>query len=275
MAKRRTLLAALAGFLGGGVYGSEFGIDLPEELSLPETPLAPVRPDPDPAPPSQPTLDPSESSFTESERSRARETGLGAREAVVYVEVGQGGGRYTAGTGWAIDPRRVITNGHVVDGADDVTCYTLDGDELGTEVAGASRNPDAALLSVDADVPATLAAGDPGELDADQPLIQVGHPSGVGYWITSIGRFERRASLFGGGDIVTSVPGRRGNSGSPLLTLAGDVVGLTYATTPSRTRRPGDAPEPTDDRVHEALRARTSSIHVPVDEALSAVRRWG
>ena len=274
MAKRRTVLAALGGFLGGSVYGSRVGFDLPEELSLPGAPLAPVRPDSDPAPAARPTIDPSESAFSASERTRAREAGLAARDAVVYVEVEHGGGRYTAGTGWALDPRRVVTNGHVVEGATDVTCYTLGGDELGAEVAGASRNPDAALLRVDADVPATLAAGDASELASDQPLIQIGHPSGVGYWIISLGRFERRTSLFGGGDLVTSVPGRRGNSGSPLLTLDGDVVGLTYATTPARARRPGEAPDPTDDRVHEALSARTDSVHVPIGEAVEAVRRW-
>lgn len=277
MTNRRAVLAALAGFAGGGFYGSRMGFDLPEQVSLPEgvalpeAPLAPVVPEDD-AP--APTIDPAESSFSESVRTRARETGVGARDAVVYVEVAHGGGRYTAGTGWALDPRRVVTNGHVVDGATDVTCYTVDGAALDAEVEGASRSPDAALLRVGSDAPATLAPGDPGALDADQPLLQVGHPNGVGYWIVSLGQFERRTSVFGGGDLVTSVPGRRGNSGSPLLTLDGEVVGLTYATTPTRTRRPGDAPEPTDDRVHEALSTRTNSVHVPVGEAVDAVRRW-
>lgn len=275
MATRRTVLAALAGFLGGSVYGSEFGLALPDEVSLPAAPLAPVRPDSDPAP--RPTIDPSESSFTESQRTRARETGLGARDAVVYVEVARGGNRFGAGTGWALGSRRVVTNGHVVEGGTSVTCYTVDGRSLDAEVVGASRDPDVALLRVDGDVPATLPTGDADALDADQPLIQVGHPSGVGHWIISLGRFRRRQrqgfSLLGtGGDLLTSVPGRQGNSGSPLLTLDGSVVGVTYATTPDATRRPGQAPEPTDDSVHETLNARTQSVHVPVDEAMEAVR---
>ncbi|MFC4358713.1 trypsin-like peptidase domain-containing protein [Halobium salinum] len=274
MATRRSLLAALAGFVGGA--GAATYTEYPERWDLPDsTPLPPIPEQEERTP--MPTPEPGEAPDPDSLRGRARQEGLEARPGVVYLEIDRGGGRYGAGTGWVLDEGRIVTNGHVVGAATDVTCYTLAGERLEVEVVGTSQRPDVALLATDDPVPATLPTGSSDDLESDQPLVQVGHPGGVGYWVISLGRLRRgRGFGFVGGDqLVSTVPSAQGSSGSPLLNLDGEVVGLTYAGVPETTRRPGSAPEPSDPRVRESFEVDTDSLHVPVETVLETVADWG
>ncbi|MFC6726319.1 serine protease, partial [Halobium palmae] len=100
------------------------------------------------------------------------------------------------------------------------------------------------------------------------------HPGGVGYWIVSLGRLRRGRGFLGSDRLVSTVPSSQGSSGSPLLTLDGTVVGLTYAGIPDRRRQPGTPPEPTDDRVRESFEVETDSLHVPVETVLDTVEGW-
>lgn len=272
MATRRSFLAALAGFVGGGAAATY--TEYPERWNLPEeTPLPPIPEGEEPTP--MPTPASGETPAPDSLRGRARQTGIDARPGVVYLETDRGGGQYGAGTGWILDENRIVTNGHVVETAGEVTCYTLEGESLAVDVVGTSTQPDVALLRTDDPVPATLPTGSSDDLDSDQPLVQVGHPGGVGYWIISLGRLRRGRGLLGGDRLVSTVPSAQGNSGSPLLTLDGRVVGLTYAGIPNRSRRPGTAPEPTDDRLRESFTVDTDALHVPIETTIETLENWG
>jgi serine protease Do len=272
MATRRGFLGLLTGFAGGTALATYTSV--PDEYLPPREDLPPaIRPAETDARSTSVTRSGS-SEFDESTRRRAREVGLTARDAVVYLEL-RAGNRYSVGTGWLLDDEHIVTNGHVVAQGGEVTCYTVDGDTIDVELVDASRDPDVALLRTPDDVPATLSTGSAEELDRDQPLVQVGHPGSVGNWVISLGRFGGRTGVLGSGETLrTSVPSARGSSGSPLLTLDGDVVGLTYASTMERGRFPGSAPEPTDDRVRESFETSSAALHVPVATVESLVDRW-
>ncbi|SFL06061.1 serine protease Do [Halogranum rubrum] len=275
MATRRGFLGLLTGFAGGTALATYTSI--PDEYLPPREALPPeIRP---PETVTESTTEttggtPTTTEFPEDVRERAREVGLATRDAVVYLEL-RAGNRYSVGTGWILDDTHIVTNGHVVAQGGEVTCYTADGDTLDVELVEASQRPDVALLRTTDDVPATLSTGSAEDLDRNQPLVQVGHPGSVGNWVISLGTFTGRTGVLGTGDTLkTSVPSAQGSSGSPLVTLDGDVVGLTYASTIERGRFPGSAPEPTDDRVRESFRTNSAALHVPIERVESLVAEW-
>jgi serine protease Do len=268
MANRRGFLAGLTGFVGGTALSAytpfpERWLSEVDALPAATSETATDRPEP-----------PADSTFDDETRRRAREVGLATREGVVYLQLRAGTGLYV-GTGWVIDDEHVVTNGHVVEQGTELTCYTLDGDTLSLEPVRTSRRPDVALLRTADGTPPTLPTGSASDLDGDQPLVQVGHPGAVGNWVVSLGRFSGRTGVFGTGDTLRStVPTARGNSGSPLVTLDGDVVGLTFASTTRASRFPGTAPEPSDDAVREEFRPESTALHVPVERVTSLVEEW-
>ena len=268
MASRRGFLAALTGFVGGTAASAY--TPFPERWlsatdALPDAAAEDVT--------SRPRR-PENSSFDAETRQRAKEVGLATREGVVYLQLRSAEGFYV-GTGWVFDGDHVVTNAHVVGQGSDVTCYTLGGDQLPVERVGTSRTPDVALLRADGDLPAALPTGNAADLDRGQPLVQVGHPGSVGNWVVSLGRFKRRTGVFGTGETLRStVPTARGNSGSPLVTLDGDVVGMTFASTTQMSRLPGAAPEPSDPTVRESFDPESTALHVAVGRVESLVEEW-
>ena len=268
MASRRGFLAALTGFVGGTAASAytpfpERWLSRVDALPGATSETATDRPQPPP-----------DSSFDDAARERAREVGRRTREGVVYLQLRSGTGFYV-GTGWVLDGEHVVTNGHVVEQGSELTCYTFDGDTLSVDVVGTSRRPDVALLRTTDDLPAALPTAGATDLDDDQPLVQVGHPGTVGNWVISLGRFAGRTGVFGTGDTLRStVPTARGNSGSPLVTFDGDVVGTTFASTTRMSRFPGTAPEPSDDGVHEEFHPESTALHVPVGRVASLVDEW-
>lgn len=277
MSTRRGFLGMLTGFVGGTAVATY--TSLPDQWLPPadELPSA-IRPDETDRRPSGTTPtrtdNSSASSSGDDPRQRAREVGLAAREGVVYLEL-RAGNRYAIGTGWILDENRIVTNAHIVAQSGELTCYTVDGDTLDVELVETSRKPDVALLRTDDEVPATLPTGSAENLERDQPLVQVGHPASVGNWIISFGAFAGRTGVLNSGETLKStVPSARGSSGSPLLTLDGRVVGLTYASTTHTVRMPGSAPKPTDDRVRESFRTDSAALHVPIESVESLVDRW-
>lgn len=268
MASRRGFLAALTGVVGGTAASAYTPFPerwLAETDALPDATAETATSRPEP---------PADSPFDDETRRRAREAGLAVREGVVYLQLRSGSGLYV-GTGWVLDGEHVVTNGHVVAQGSELTCYTLDGASPSVELVESSRRPDVALLRSDDDLPAGLSTGAAADLERDRPLVQVGHPGTVGNWVVSLGRFTGRTGTFGTGDALRStVPTARGNSGSPLVTLDGDVVGLTFASTTRTSRIPGRAPEPSDAVVRETFRPDSTALHVPVDRVASLVDEW-
>jgi serine protease Do len=139
--------------------------------------------------------------------------------------------RISGGSGFVISADGyVLTNHHVIDGADEVTVRLRDRRELVARVVGSDRDTDIALLKVEATGLPTVALGDSDRLKPGQWVLAIGSPFGLEETVTagivsSVGRTlgnDQRYVPF----IQTDVAINRGNSGGPLFNLAGEVVGI-------------------------------------------------
>jgi serine protease Do len=125
----------------------------------------------------------------------------------------------------------ILTNNHVVDGADTVTVRLSDRRELDAKVVGSDAQYDIALLKVTADNLPVVTIGDSKKLKAGQWVLAIGSPFGFDHSVTS-GIVSAVSRAFGGRDqqyvpfIQTDVAINRGNSGGPLFNLNGEVVGI-------------------------------------------------
>lgn len=136
------------------------------------------------------------------------------------------------GTGFLIsNDGYVLTNHHVVDGADTVTVKLSDRREFKAKVVGSDQQSDVALLKIDAnDLPA-LRVGDSGRLKPGQWVVAIGSPFGLDHSVTAgivsaVGRANPYADQRYVPFIQTDVAINRGNSGGPLLNTSGEVVGI-------------------------------------------------
>jgi len=122
----------------------------------------------------------------------------------------------------------ILTNNHVVAGATDIYVTLTDGRELEAKVIGTDERTDVALLKVEVDEKmAALAVGDARALKKGQWVLAIGSPFGLESTVTAgivsaIGRDTGEYLPF----IQTDVAVNPGNSGGPLLTLDGKVVGI-------------------------------------------------
>ncbi|MGQ4273121.1 Do family serine endopeptidase [Terrihabitans sp. B22-R8] len=149
---------------------------------------------------------------------------------------GETGGRQTGeGSGFVIDPAgTIVTNFHVVDGADRVEVTFNDGSKLPAEVVGRDKETDVAVLKVKPLSGPLKAArfGGSDDLRVGQWVVAMGNPFGIGLSATSgIVSGRNRDMRTGRYDnfIQTDASINKGNSGGPLFNLAGDVVGMNTA----------------------------------------------
>ena len=138
--------------------------------------------------------------------------------SVVQVRAGRG-----SGSGVIMDDRgHVLTNHHVVDGADEVTLVLSTGRRVDAEVIGSDRRNDIAVLQTTAgNLPAaTLGASD--DVRIGQTVIAVGSPLGLNGTVTAgvVSSLDRREM------IQTDASINPGNSGGPLVDLDGKVIGI-------------------------------------------------
>jgi len=153
----------------------------------------------------------------------------------------QGFGYGGSGSGVIIDPNGlIITNGHVVGNADQVTVVLDDGTVLDGTVTGVDTLTDFAFVQVDAtDLPA-LTLGDSSSLKVGQLAISVGNPLGNFPGSAAAGivsGLDRDINVYGGsrgGDrlshlIQTDAAINSGNSGGALLDGDGSLIGITTA----------------------------------------------
>ncbi len=143
------------------------------------------------------------------------------------------------GTGIVMDAQgHVLTNRHVVDGADRILVTLPDGRVLGGSVVGADEETDVAVVRVDGDGMRPAAFGDSDRLKAGQPVLAVGNPLGLsgGPTVTSgvVSSVSRHLQFGDGGQkvIQTDAAVNPGNSGGPLVDLEGKVIGITTVTVP-------------------------------------------
>lgn len=141
------------------------------------------------------------------------------------------------GTGFIVDgDGTVLTNFHVIDGADKVSVTLMDGTVVDAKVVGSDASSDIAVLH--ADIPADRAVvATLGDSDAVQPgqlAVAIGTPFGLDHTITAgiVSAVGREFGTTPGGRparnlIQTDAPINPGNSGGPLFNAAGEVIGVT------------------------------------------------
>ncbi len=136
------------------------------------------------------------------------------------------------GSGVIVSPEGyILTNNHVVDGADRVKVELADGREFTAKVIGTDPPSDVALIKVDASGLPALPFGDSDKVEVGDIVLAVGNPLGVGQSVTMgiISAKGRRAS----GNrtsfedfLQTDAAINRGNSGGALVNLRGELIGI-------------------------------------------------
>jgi S1-C subfamily serine protease len=143
------------------------------------------------------------------------------------------------GSGWAVRPNLIVTNAHVVAGADDTTITTQSGVELDATAVYYQPEDDLALLRVEGQLP-TLPISS--ERTVGEAAAVLGYPENGPYTVTPARLGETRQTVsensYGRGPIertITALGGdvRSGNSGGPLVDPHGQVVGIVFAATTS------------------------------------------
>ena len=151
-----------------------------------------------------------------------------ARLSVVVIETDIG-----AGSGWIIDSDGIIvTNYHVIENATDIHVILNDGSAFTAKSVSSDPPTDIAIIYIDAQNLPAADIGDCFELKVGQPVAAIGNALGQGISLKGgwISRLEVALTLDDKtlyGLIETDAAINEGNSGGPLVNMAGEVVGIT------------------------------------------------
>jgi serine protease Do len=147
---------------------------------------------------------------------------------------GPTGAQTVSGSGIFIsDKGYILTNNHVIDGVTDVSIVLSDGSPEKATVVGADKYSDIAVLKTGGKVPAVASLGNSDVLNPGETVIAIGSPLGdfkntvtVGV-VSATGRSIDTSNGYTiDGLIQTDAAINQGNSGGPLVNLAGDVIGI-------------------------------------------------
>jgi Do/DeqQ family serine protease len=141
------------------------------------------------------------------------------------------------GSGFVISADgHIITNAHVVDGADMVTVTLKDGRSFKGKVLGKDELTDVAVVKIQADNLPVVALGNSDQLQPGEWAIAIGNPLGLDNTVTTgiISATGRTSNQIGAPDkrvefIQTDAAINPGNSGGPLLNARGEVIGMNTA----------------------------------------------
>ena len=156
----------------------------------------------------------------------------------------QGGGdevmkQQALGSGFLIDKQgHVVTNAHVIDGADVVKVTLTDEREFTAKVIGKDPRLDVAVLQLESasELPEPVALGSSDALRVGEYVVAIGNPFGLGGTVT-MGIVSAKGRTIGAGPyddfIQTDASINPGNSGGPLFNLRGQVIGINTAINPN------------------------------------------
>ncbi|MCL3882387.1 DegQ family serine endoprotease [Marivita sp. GX14005] len=137
------------------------------------------------------------------------------------------------GSGFVIsEDGYVVTNNHVIEGADEILVEFFEGFELPAEIIGTDPNTDIALLKVESEEPLGFVSfGDSDTARVGDWVMAMGNPLGQGFSVSAGIVSARNRALSGTYDdyIQTDAAINRGNSGGPLFNMDGDVIGVNTA----------------------------------------------
>jgi serine protease Do len=139
--------------------------------------------------------------------------------------------RRASGSGFIVDERGfVVTNAHVIDGADTIQVRIADGRRVPGTVVGKDNRVDLALLKIDATGLTAIPIADSNTVRVGEFVMALGHPFNLEHSV-SFGIVSRK-----GAPLTVAAPGfdfiqtdaaiNPGNSGGPLVNMAGEVVGV-------------------------------------------------
>lgn len=162
------------------------------------------------------------------------------QQSVVAIQVSDGNGGGSQGSGVIIDDEgHIVTNNHVVGGADgDVQVTLTDGRLFDASIVGLDPTTDLAVIKIK-DVPDDLKAaalGDSSKVTVGEPVMAVGNPLGLANTVTTgiVSAIDRPVSTAGDGTNAATVTNaiqidaavNPGNSGGPLFDAQGKVIGI-------------------------------------------------
>jgi len=140
------------------------------------------------------------------------------------------------GSGVIIDPQKgyILTNNHVIAGADEITVRLDDGKEYNADVVGRDPKTDLALIrtkvALDVEVGAPL--GDSDKTEIGEWVMAIGNPFGLERTVT-VGILSAKGRVIGAGPyddfLQTDAAINPGNSGGPLFNMKGEVIGINTA----------------------------------------------
>ncbi len=145
-----------------------------------------------------------------------------------------GGKVSSLGSGFVIDPAGyVVTNNHVIEGADDIEVIFPNGNKLKAKLVGTDTKTDLSVLKVEPKTPLkAVKFGDSRAMRIGDWVMAVGNPFGLGGSL-SVGVVSARGRNINAGPydnfIQTDAAINKGNSGGPLFNMKGEVIGINTA----------------------------------------------
>ncbi|MEX2691996.1 DegQ family serine endoprotease [Rhizobium mongolense] len=138
------------------------------------------------------------------------------------------------GSGFVIDPSGyIVTNNHVIEGADDIEVNFANGTKLKAKLIGTDTKTDLSVLKVEPRTPLTAVKfGDSSDMRIGDWVMAIGNPFGFGGSVT-VGIISGRGRNINAGPydnfIQTDAAINKGNSGGPLFNMKGEVIGINTA----------------------------------------------